>query len=295
MKQKVIIDTDPGCDDALALILACLSDKFDIKAITTVAGNAPIELTTCNAWYMLNLVHANNIPLYSGAKKPLNRAYKTDNFFGKSGLGGITAPTQATLTNNACQKIVEIVKKYPHEITLITLGPLTNIAQAFMNDEETMNLAKEIIMAGGIIESAGNITATAEFNFYSDPEAVSIVLKSRVKKTILPLDLRDKVHFFWQDVLSTKNLIIAPIITKMLEPFVEKYPNPAAVLFDPFAIYYALHCDIPTYLCFMALEHQTQRILCTPITDLGDNAHKVQVVKDISSNDFKKFLKDTLA
>src|SRR3989344_4117202 len=163
MKIPVIIDTDPGHDDALAIMLAIKSDMFDIKAITTVAGNSTIENTTRNARYILNLLDREDIPVYSGAEKPLERKLIKAVVHGRSGLEGIDPKNEPRLTNDAVEKMISIVKDNS-EITIVTLGPLTNIALAIKKNPGIMKKVKEIITMGGAIKVPGNKNRVAEFN-----------------------------------------------------------------------------------------------------------------------------------
>ncbi|HSD56391.1 MAG TPA: nucleoside hydrolase [Candidatus Saccharimonadales bacterium] len=188
MQPKIIIDTDAGHDDALAMMLLIKSQLFDIQAITTVAGNSSIENVTRNAQAVLNLVGA-NLPVYSGNEKPLERQLITAVVHGDSGLDGLDmSKTQYTLTNDAPDKIIELVKANPGEISLLTLGPLSNVARALQKDPNIADDIKEIIIMGGAIDVPGNKNRVAEFNMFVDPEAADIVFRTDIKKIVVPLD-----------------------------------------------------------------------------------------------------------
>ena len=148
VKRKVIIDTDPGHDDAMAIMLAIKSNALDVLALTTVCGNSTIENTTRNARYILNLLGRNDIPVYSGMEKPFKRDLIQAIVHGKSGLDGIDPQNEPKLTGNAVEKIIESVKANPNEVTLITLGPLTNIASAMQKNPSVMKKVKEIVSMG---------------------------------------------------------------------------------------------------------------------------------------------------
>lgn len=188
MKPKIIIDTDAGHDDALALMLLIKSQLFDIQAVTTVAGNSDITNVTRNARAILDLLGA-NMAIYSGHEKPLARELVKAVVHGDSGLDGLDmSATRFELTGNAPEKIIELVKVSPGEVTILTLGPLSNIARALQQDSSIAADIKELIIMGGAIDVAGNKNRVAEFNMFVDPEAADIVFKADVGKIVIPLD-----------------------------------------------------------------------------------------------------------
>jgi purine nucleosidase len=192
--SRVIIDTDPGVDDALALLLAMRSPELQIEAITPVAGNVPLELTLPNALRMVEIAGRTDIPVAAGAKGPLVRRLVTATYaHGENGLGGAVFPEPKTrpASTPAAQLIREIVRKYPGEVTLITIGPLTNIAAALALDSELPRLIRGLVMMGGSL-SGGNITPAAEFNVYVDPEAARMVFQSGIPITMVGLDVTRK-------------------------------------------------------------------------------------------------------
>lgn len=191
---RVIIDTDPGVDDALALLLAMRSPELKIEAITPVAGNVPLELTLPNALRMVEIAGRTDIPVAAGARAPLVRRLVTATYaHGENGLGGAVFPEPKTkpVATPAAEMIREIVRKYPGEVTLITIGPLTNVATALSADPELASMVQGLIMMGGSL-SGGNITPAAEFNIYVDPEAARIVFQSGIPVTMVGLDVTRK-------------------------------------------------------------------------------------------------------
>ena len=191
---RVIIDTDPGVDDALALLLAMRSPELKIEAITPVAGNVPLELTLPNALRLVEIAGRTDIPVAAGARVPLVRRLVTATYaHGENGLGGAVFPEPTTkpVAEPAAEYIRRVVRKYPHEVTLITLGPLTNIATALSSDPELAGLVRGLTMMGGSL-SGGNITPAAEFNIYVDPEAARIVFQSGIPITMVGLDVTRK-------------------------------------------------------------------------------------------------------
>jgi inosine-uridine nucleoside N-ribohydrolase len=191
---RVIIDTDPGVDDALALLLAMRSPELKIEAITPVAGNVPLELTLPNALRMVEIAGRTDIPVAAGAKSPLVRRLVTATYaHGENGLGGAVFPEPKTKPVNqpAAELIRQIVRQFPGEVTLLTIGPLTNIATALNTDAELAGMVRALVMMGGSL-SGGNITPAAEFNIYVDPEAARIVFQSGIPITMVGLDVTRK-------------------------------------------------------------------------------------------------------
>jgi inosine-uridine nucleoside N-ribohydrolase len=193
-RSRVIIDTDPGVDDALALLLALRSPELKIEALTPVAGNVPLALTLPNTLRMVEIAGRPEIPVAAGAKAPLFRRLVTATYaHGENGLGGAVFPEPKLKPINvpAAEVIRQVVRKYPHEVTLITIGPMTNVAAALDADPELATLVKGLVMMGGSL-SGGNITPAAEFNVYVDPEAAKIVFQSGIPITMVGLDVTRK-------------------------------------------------------------------------------------------------------
>ena len=188
--RKVIIDTDTATDDAIAIIMALKHNNFDVKAITTVAGNVDLQQATQNALYTVELCNK-NIPVYKGSSGPIKRKLETSKFFhGKDGLGdtGPYIPKLKEQKENAINKIVSLINANPNEIEIIAIGPLTNIAKVFDKDPSTINKLKSLYIMGGIGEGKGNITHHAEFNFWVDPDAADLVLNSNIKVHLIAWD-----------------------------------------------------------------------------------------------------------
>ncbi|MGC2197808.1 MAG: nucleoside hydrolase [Terriglobales bacterium] len=191
---RVIIDTDPGVDDAFALLLAMRSPELKIEGITAVAGNVPLELTLPNALRMVEVAGRTDIPVAAGAKGPLVRRLVTAAYaHGENGLGGAVfpEPKRRPASEPAAEFIRATVRKHPGELTLITIGPLTNVATALNMDSELAGMIRGIVMMGGSL-SGGNITPAAEFNVYVDPEAARVVFQSGIPVTMVGLDVTRK-------------------------------------------------------------------------------------------------------
>jgi inosine-uridine nucleoside N-ribohydrolase len=188
---RVIIDTDPGVDDALALLLAMSSPELKIEGLTPVAGNVPLDLTLPNALRMVEVAGRTDIPVAAGARGPLLRRLVTAQYaHGENGLGGAVFPEPKLkpIADAAAIFIRQIVRTYPGEITLIAIGPLTNVATALNSDPELAGMIRRVVMMGGSL-SGGNITPAAEFNVYVDPEAARIVFQSGIPITMVGLDV----------------------------------------------------------------------------------------------------------
>src|SRR5712691_1299514 len=200
---RVVIDTDPGVDDALALLLAMRSPELRIEAITVVAGNVPLELTLPNALRMVEIAGRTDIPVAAGAKAPLLRRLVTAAYaHGENGLGGAVFPEPRThpVKEPASEVIRQIARKFPGEVTLLTIGPLTNIATALNMDPEVAGMIRALVMMGGSL-SGGNITPAAEFNIYVDPEAARIVFQSGIPITMVGLDVTRKTSLTEEHLL----------------------------------------------------------------------------------------------
>lgn len=241
--NKIIVDTDPGCDDALALMLLFKSGAVNVKAITTVAGNSAIDKVTRNAKAVLDSLGETEVPIYSGKPRPLKRSLITANVHGDSGLDGFnTSQTKFRLTNNADEKIIQIIKENPKEITLLTLGPLTNVARAFIKEPKLPGLLKEMVIMGGAIDVCGNMNRVAEFNMFVDPEAAEIVFKAKVEKILIPLDVCNQIVISIDAFEELKKAPLYKRIRAMMKSFAFKLEKDVGVkgvlIYDAVAAYY---------------------------------------------------------
>ncbi|VAW17252.1 Inosine-uridine preferring nucleoside hydrolase [hydrothermal vent metagenome] len=195
--RKIIVDTDPSPDDAVAFLMALGSpNELEVAAITTVGGNVPLELTTKNALKALELVGRGDVPVYAGAKGPMVRALETAEYVhGNTGFDGydLPEPIIAAAKGFAPDKIVELIMaNEPGSITICALAPLTNIALAMAKKPAISGRIREIVLMGGARSEGGNVTPAAEFNIYVDPEAAHRVMGSGVPITMIPLDCTHK-------------------------------------------------------------------------------------------------------
>ena len=194
---RVIIDTDPGVDDALAILLALRSPELKVEAITPVAGNVPLEFTLSNALKLVEIAGRTDVPVAGGASHPLVRNLITASYVhGNNGLAGVEFPEPKIkpVAETASELIRKIVRANPGEITIVAVGPLTNVATALRADPELAGKIRAIVIMGGSL-SGGNVTPAAEFNLYVDPEAARIVFDAGVPLTMVGLDVTRKVLF----------------------------------------------------------------------------------------------------
>ena len=204
---RVIIDTDPGTDDAFALLLAMRSPELKIEGITPVSGNVPLELTLPNALRMVEIAGRTDIPVAAGAKLPLVRRLVTAEYaHGNNGLAGtiFPEPKLKPIAEPAAEFIRRIVRSHPGEVTLITIGPLTNVASALLGDDHLAGMIKGVVMMGGSL-SGGNITPSAEFNIYVDPEAARVVFQSGIPITMVGLDVTRKTALTWDHLRALES------------------------------------------------------------------------------------------
>ena len=192
--QKVVIDSDPGTDDALAILLAVYSPEVDVKGISIVAGNVTADMGYDDALRVLSLVNRCDIPVAKGAEHPLLQRLVTGTYWnGANGLGGAETPASKCQGDHRFgpDLIIDLVHKYPNEITIIPIGPLTNVALAVRKDPSIIPLVKGVVLMGGSI-SGGNVNGAAEYNIYQDPEAASIVFNAGWPITMVGLDVTEK-------------------------------------------------------------------------------------------------------
>jgi purine nucleosidase len=193
--KPIIIDTDPGIDDALAFLLALASPEIRLEALTTTQGNVTLEKATRNALSVLELAHASHIPVVSGSVLPLVQPLRaSDQVHGASGIGNSNLPEPAAkpIPGHAVDYLIERVLAEPGELSLFPIGPLTNVAMAIRKEPRFAAAVKELVIMGGAILEYGNVTPLAEFNIYVDPHAAHIVFHSGIPITLIPLDVTHK-------------------------------------------------------------------------------------------------------
>lgn len=273
MPRKIIIDCDPGQDDAVGLLLAFASpDELEVLGVTTVGGNVPLQLTQRNARMMCDIAGVTDVPVFAGCAKPLKRQLKTaEAIHGETGINGIDVfePKTILQAQNAVDFIVEtLLAADEASITLVPTGPLTNIATAIQHEPRILSRIKEIVLMGGAMREGGNRTPSAEFNILVDPHAADIVFRCGRPITALGLDVTHQV-------LSTKDRVqrirdldnpVAIATAGMLSFFDRydtiKYASKGAPLHDPCTIAYLLQPDLfETKLCNIAIETESELTL----------------------------------
>jgi purine nucleosidase len=242
--RKIIIDTDPGQDDAVAILLALASpEEIDLLGITCVAGNVPLELTAKNARIVCELAGRPDVPVYAGCDRPLGRALVTaEHVHGKSGLDGpdLPDPTMPLQDQHAVDFIIDTLRdEPPGSVTLCPLGPLTNIATALQRAPDIAGRIAEIVLMGGAYFEVGNITPAAEFNIYVDPQAADIVFRFGTPLVVMPLDVTHKalVTKARNDAFRALGTPVGIAVAEMTDFFErfdkEKYGSAGAPLHDP--------------------------------------------------------------
>ncbi len=296
--KKIIIDTDGGHDDILALYLSILSKKLDILGVTCVAGNSKLQNVERNCQYALTQLNCYDTPIFSGADKPLSKKLTTAVVHGQSGLEGAEL-SQVKLLNlqkaSAVDFIIDTVNQYPHEVTILTLGPLTNIALALNKDPQLASKVNEIVIMGGAINVPGNQNRVAEYNFYVDPDAASIVLGSKVDKVLIPLDPCNEVIISESEFFRLPNTLFVKSIIDMIKPFIRNIKSHldvnGALVYDAIAAYYLI-CSNQFKLSPMDILIETDGVLTRGMCVIEkrneiDKIPNILVAVDVNVNSFK--------
>jgi len=252
--RKIIIDTDPGQDDAVAILLALASPELDVLGITAVAGNVPLARTEMNARKICELAGKPQTKVFAGAIRPMVRSLVTaENVHGKTGLDGpdLPEPAMKLREQHAVDFIVEtLMREEPGSVTLCPLGPLTNIALAMVREPKIVPRIREIVLMGGGFFEGGNVTPAAEFNIYVDPHAADVVLNSGAPTVMVPLDVTHKALTSAKRVAAFRDLGTRPgvAVAEMLEFFERfdesKYGTDGGPLHDPCVIAYLLKPEL---------------------------------------------------
>ena len=306
MMRKVIIDTDPGTDDALAIIMALNSPEIEILGITTTGGNARLKDTTRNALRIIDYLTLsesvpskyNRIPVSPGLGKPIygNYTYGYD-YHGAAGIG-VKIPSPVSIPNKvgAEKLMAEIISKFPNQVTVIALGPLTNIARALFLEPKITKLIKETVIMGGAFEIPGNMTPYAEFNIFNDPEAAKIVFESGMPIRIMGLDVTNQVYIVPEDcnwaTKFNKSARLSDMIIrnwfKSHQKFI-KYP-----LHDPLAILATIKPELLTYT-FAEIEVETEKTEFIGNTKaIYKNDGNVKIAKTVQNDISKSIIIDRL-
>ena len=309
MPQPIIIDTDPGQDDAVAILLALASPELEVLGITAVAGNVPLALTEVNARKICELAGRPDMKVYSGAIRPMLRPLRTaEHVHGKTGLDGpvLPDPQMKLEPRHAVDFIVDTLMERPAgTVTLCTLGPLTNIGLALVKEPRIASRIKRIVAMGGGFFEGGNMTPAAEFNIYVDPHAADVVLRSGVPIVMMPLDVTHKALTTAKRVKAIRDLgtRVGIAVAEMLEFFERfdenKYGTDGGPLHDPCVIAYLLKPDLFSGReCNVAVETASELTMGTTVVDwwhVTKRPKNALVMRDIDAGGFFALLTERLA
>jgi purine nucleosidase len=308
--RKVIIDTDPGQDDAAAIMLALGSpDEIEVLGITTVAGNVPVALTSKNARITCDFANRKDIKVFAGCEKPIKRQLVTaEHVHGATGLDGpkLFEPETPLQPQQAVDFIIDTLRNEPAgTVTLCPLGALTNIATALTRAPDIASRIQEIVLMGGAYFEVGNITPAAEFNIYVDPEAAEIVFKSGIPIVMIPLDLTHKVLTLKARVnriraLGTPAAVALADMLDFFERFdIVKYGSDGGPLHDPNVIAYLVKPGLyDGRMCNVEIETGSELTLGMTVVDwwqVTQRKHNALVLKDVDADGFFDLLTERVA
>jgi purine nucleosidase len=299
--QRVIIDSDPGIDDAMAILLALNSPELKVEALTVVPGNVEAWQGLENALKLVSLARRCDVPVAGGAQHPLNQKLITAQYWhGKNGLAGVELPPSKCKADSRFgpDLIIEMVHKYPHEIWLIPVGPLTNIALAVSKDPSIVPLVKDIVIMGGSI-SGGNVNGAAEANIYGDPEAASIIFNAGWIVTMIGSDVGERT------LMTRKHLAQLQALHGPESDFIyergdfyltrsEKSGYSGAAMYDPLAVATVIdptlvtlkkmHVDVETKGEFTRGETVANRMGSNENNVIHGNHYEIEGVVDLKPN-----------
>ena len=308
--RKIIIDTDPGQDDAVAILLALASpEDIDVLGITCVAGNVPLELTQKNARIVCELAGKNDVKVFAGCDRPLRRDLVTaEHVHGKTGLDGPILPDPQMILQDAhaVDFIIDTLRaEAPGTVTVCPLGPLTNIATAFEKAPDIVDRVQEIVLMGGGYFEGGNITPAAEFNIYVDPQAADVVFKSGIHIVVMPLDVTHKalVTKSRNDAFRAIGTPVGSAVAEMTDFFErfdkEKYGSEGAPLHDPCVTAYLINPDLfKGRHINVEIETQSELTMGATVADwwgVSDRRPNALFIGDLDADGFFSLLTERLA
>ena len=302
MSRKIIIDTDPGQDDAVAILLALASPELEVLGTVAVAGNSGLHHSANNARKVVELSGRRDIPVYAGCLRPMRRHLVTaEHVHGETGLNGpdLPEPTIPLQDQHGVDYIIDtLMEAEPGTITLCTLGPLTNIAMALVKQPAIAERIAEIVMMGGAYFEVGNITPAAEFNIYVDPEAADVVLRCGAPITMLPLDVTHQIQSTPERLAAILALgnnsskAIHAMLTFSETFDLQKYEWAGAPLHDPTVIAYLLQPDLfEGRHCNVTVETASELTVGMTVTDYWHVTGKVRNVNYLRNGNAEGFFK----
>ena len=309
VKHPIIIDTDPGQDDAVAILLALASPELEILGITAVAGNVPLALTEVNTRKICELAGRPDIKVYAGAIRPMLRNLVTaEHVHGRTGLDGpeLPEPSMPLQKQHGVDFIVETLMARPSgSVTLCTLGPLTNVALALVREPRIAPRIKQIVAMGGGFFEGGNVTPAAEFNIYVDPHAARVVLEAGIPFTLIPLDcthqaLTTKARVEKFRVMKNKTGPATAQLLDFFERFDEqKYGTDGGPLHDPCVIAWLLQPELfSSRLVNVSVECESELTMGMTVVDwwkVTDRKANATVCRGINADGFFALLSERLA
>ena len=310
MKKKIIIDTDPGQDDAVAILLALASpEELEVLGVVAVAGNVGLANNSRNALKVVELSGRTDIPVYAGCARPLRRPLVTaEHVHGDTGLNGpdLPEPAIALQDQHGVDFIIETLLAHePGTVTLCTLGPLTNIAMALNKAPQIASRIAEIVMMGGAYFEVGNITPAAEFNIYVDPEAADVVMRCGSPITILPLDVTHQIQSTRSRIDALRALgnrsgaAVADMLTFSESFDLKKYGWEGAPLHDPCVTAYLLKPELfEGRLCNVTIETASELTVGMTVADywhVTDRPRNATFMRNGDAEGFYALLTERLA
>lgn len=255
----MIIDTDPGVDDAMAIALACAHPQINLLGLSTVFGNVSVDMATQNALKILEQFGCDSLPVAAGAAVPMTQKPlpHPDFVHGKDGLGniGLSAPSTKPYVKDAADFIIEQANLHPNDMTLVAVGPLTNVAVALQRDPSLPGKLKSLVVMGGALDEPGNVSPVAEANFLGDPHAADQVFGVQWPATIVGLDVTHKVLLFDSDMekIAQDSKVYGDLLRSSSRFYIDyytstgaakDYPEPGCAMHDAAAVVYALHPEL---------------------------------------------------
>ena len=307
--RKIIIDTDPGQDDAVAILAALGSCELEVLGICAVAGNVPLHLTEVNARKICELAGRLDVQVFSGCDRPLKRRLVTaEEVHGRTGLDGpsLPDPQMPSQEKHAVDFITEVLRQEPPKsVTLCSLGPLTNIAAAIEQNPSIVERIQEIVLMGGANFERGNVTPAAEFNIFVDPDAADIVFKSGVPITVMPLDVTHKALTSPKRIEAFRakgNKVGQAVaeLTSFFERFdVNRCQMDGAPLHDPCVIAYLLEPHIFSgRMVNVAIETQSELTMGMTVVDwwkVTDRTANAMFINEIDAGRYFELLTEKIA
>lgn len=302
--RRMLIDTDTASDDALAIIMALRDETVKVEAITVIAGNVPLETGTKNALISIERAGTYQPPVYKGSAKPMMRPLVTAEFVhGDDGMGNmnLSEPSISAQSGHAIDVLIDFIESNPGEMELVTLGPLTNVALAYLKQPSIARKVKKVVIMGGTGAGPGNITPVAEYNFFVDAQAAHIVMHSGMPLTLVGWDASTEKTFITEqdiDYLTSTNSSLADFCVRCNQSLQEHnliWGKKGFDLPDPVAMFCAIHPErvIRKQKAFVEIEYISNDGYGQSIIDFHGLTKKepnAEVVLEIDAQAFKSYL-----